>query len=82
MLTSPFSEPVQVTGAPTINLSITKTATGVRLAWTGGTGPFTVRRKTNLTDTQWTTVTTTSERFYDATTDGAHGFFTISSGTP
>ena len=82
VLTSPFSEPVQVTGVPVINLSIAKTATGVRLTWTGGTGPFTVRRKTNLTDAQWTNVTTTSERFYDAPADGAHGFFTISSGTP
>ena len=82
VLTSPFSEPVQVTGVPTINLSIAKTATGVRLTWTGGTGPFTVRRKTNLTDAQWTNVTTTSDRFYDAPADGAHGFFTISSGTP
>jgi hypothetical protein len=65
-----------------IQLSITKTVTGIRLAWTGGTGPFTVRKKTNLTDPQWTTVTTTAERFYDAATDGAQGFFTISSGTP
>ena len=82
VLTSPFSDPVQVTGIPTINLGIAKTATGVRLTWTGGNGPFTVRKKTNLTDAQWTTVTTTSERFYDATTDGASGFFTIASGTP
>jgi hypothetical protein len=82
VLTSPFSDPVQVTGVPIINLSIAKTATGIRLTWTGGTGPFTVRRKTNLTDAQWTNVTTTSERFYDATTDGTSGFFTISSGTP
>ena len=82
VLTSPFAEPVEVTGIPSINLSVAKTATGVRLTWTGGTAPFTVRKKTNLTDAQWTNVTTTSERFYDATTDGASGFFTISSGTP
>ncbi len=82
VLTSPFSEPVQVTGVPTISLSIAKIATGVRLTWTGGSGPFTVRRKTNLTDAQWTTVTTTANRTLDVAADGAQGFFTISTGTP
>ncbi|HEX7859423.1 MAG TPA: hypothetical protein VF773_03795 [Verrucomicrobiae bacterium] len=81
-LTSPFSEPFEVVGAPVINASIAKTATGVRITWTGGTAPFTVLKKTNLTDATWTPVTTTSDRFADVPTPGAHGFFLVRSGTP
>ena len=67
------------TGGGDIQLSVAKTATGIRLAWTGGNAPFVVQRKTNLTDASWTTVTTTSERTADVAADGSHGFFQISS---
>ncbi|MGZ8900125.1 MAG: hypothetical protein ACXW3Z_08520 [Limisphaerales bacterium] len=76
-LTSPFSEPVQVTSAPTINVSISRTPTGLQLSWTGGTGPFTVLKKANLTDAQWTPVTTTADRTANVATDGPHGFFIV-----
>jgi hypothetical protein len=79
-LTSPFSHPVQVTAIPgsDVQVTVSRIPTGLRLTWTGGTGPFTVQKKTNLTDATWTTVSTTNERTADVTTDGAHGFFQIS----
>ena len=81
-LTSPFSNPVQVTGTVgSVNLSITRTATGLRLTWTGGTGPFIVEKKTSLSPgSTWTTVTTTSDRFVDVPADGTEGYFRIRTG--
>lgn len=79
-LTSPFSAPVEVTGGTGgISMGIARTATGLQLTWTGGTGPFTVEKKTNLNDPNWTTVTTTPDRTAEVTADGAQGFFRISS---
>jgi hypothetical protein len=81
-LTSPFSNPLQVTGTGGgVNLSIARTATGLRLTWTGGTGPFIVEKKTSLSPgTTWTTVTTTSERTVDVPIEGAEGYFRIRTG--
>ena len=80
-LTSPFALPVQVTGVAGINMTIARTATGLRLTWTGGTGPFVVEKKTTLSaGSTWSIVTTTSDRTVDVTTDGAEGYFRIRTG--
>jgi hypothetical protein len=81
-LTSPFADPVQITGTGGgVNLAITRTATGVRLTWTGGTGPFVVEKKTSLSPgTAWTQVTTTSDRSIDVPTSGTEGYFRIRTG--
>jgi uncharacterized protein (TIGR03118 family) len=44
---------------PTIT-SITNKASGTALSWVGGTGPFQLQMKTNLMDTNWVSVLTTT----------------------
>src|SRR5690606_11872489 len=60
--------------------SVARNGNGLRLSWTGGNAPFTVQKKTALTDADWNTVTTTNERTADVTIEGAHGFFRVASG--
>jgi hypothetical protein len=61
-----------------INLSVTKSGNNLTLTWTGGTGPFTVQKKTTLLDAQWSDVTTTETRQATVTIEGETGFFRIS----
>jgi uncharacterized protein (TIGR03118 family) len=44
---------------PTI-MSIANKVSGTALSWVGGTGPFQLQMKTNLTDTNWVSVLTTT----------------------
>lgn len=63
---------------PVINLTATRSPTGLTLQWTGGTGPYKVQKKTSLTDPSWTDVTTTSQTSHVVALDGQSGFFRIS----
>jgi hypothetical protein len=52
----------------------------ITITWTGGTGPFTVQKKTTLTDAQWTTAGTTPDRTITLPASGNTGFFRIAEG--
>jgi hypothetical protein len=49
VLTIDFSVP-----ASDLNLSISRTSRGIHLAWSGGTPPYELQFKTNLSDAAWT----------------------------
>ncbi|MBI1841033.1 MAG: hypothetical protein HYR88_09310 [Verrucomicrobia bacterium] len=64
-------------GTAGIRLHISGDDKTVNLTWTGGTGPYTVQHKANLSDAQWDTVTTTAELKATVNVQGATGFFRI-----
>jgi hypothetical protein len=69
-----------VGGAPGGDLvaSIERAGAGtIRLTWTGGNGPFTVQKKTSLTDPNWTDVLTTANREAEVPSEGATGFLRV-----
>lgn len=67
-------------GTGDVEVTVARNGNGLSLSWAGGNAPFTVQKKTALTDANWTTVTTTNERTAEVTIEGAHGFFRVASG--
>jgi uncharacterized protein (TIGR03118 family) len=57
--------------------SISNSVSGLSLNWAGGTGPFQVLLKTNLTDTNWTSLLTTSNHNATVPQQGSRGFFRL-----
>jgi len=57
--------------------SVSASGGNITIAWTGGTGPFTVQKKTTLTDATWTDVQTTSARTITLPASGNTGFFRV-----
>lgn len=75
---APADDPTPPVGGVPIHLAQpTVSGNNLVLTWTGGTGPFTVQRKTTLNDPTWQTVTTTSNRQATVAISGASGFFRI-----
>jgi hypothetical protein len=60
--------------------SVSASGGNITITWTGGTGPFTVQKKTTLTDAQWTTAGTTAARTITLPASGNTGFFRIAEG--
>lgn len=58
-------------------LAVAAFAGQVQLSWAGGEGPFAVQAKTNLSETQFTTLEVVTQRSYAAAHGGAAGFFRI-----
>ena len=81
-LTSPFSDPFQLSHFNNIRLHIQTSDSSLRVSWQGGEPPFIVLKKNALSDANWSTLTTTSARRVDIQTTGAHGFFLVRSDTP
>jgi hypothetical protein len=73
--------PVIVTpgGGGEITVSIVTTPQGLILNWTGGSGPYTIQKKTTLSDADWIDVGTTANTSFPITADGASGFYRIRS---
>lgn len=57
--------------------SVINRGVAISLAWTGGTPPFLVQRKSKVTDTNWFDVITTSDREVTLPKEGETGFFRI-----
>jgi hypothetical protein len=62
--------PLTFTGAQASGGNIT-------MNWAGGTAPYTVQMKTNLTDAEWVDVLTTNATTVVLPTSGASGFFRV-----
>jgi hypothetical protein len=60
--------------------SVSASGGNITITWTGGTGPFTVQKKTTLTDASWTTAGTTPDRTITLPASGNTGFFRIAEG--
>jgi hypothetical protein len=59
-------------------LSVTSVSGGnVTISWVGGTAPFTVQKKVNLSDATWQDVTTTGNNSYTVGATGSTGFFRV-----
>ncbi len=52
------------------------------LTWAGGAPPYTIQKKTHLTDATWMDVLTTSVTTVPVPTQDESGFFRISGATP
>jgi hypothetical protein len=68
---------VVVNAAQGIALTSTLGPGGLTLNWTGGTAPFTVQKKTSLSDAAWVDVLTTNSPPATVPTTGPSGFFRI-----
>ncbi len=69
------------TGAPAGDirlLSIAPAANGYTLTWSGGSGPYTIQRKSDLSDAKWTDVSSVTATTATVTQSGSKGFFRIS----
>lgn len=67
-------------GGQTGGISISSFAASagkLNVTWTGGTGPFTVQKKTTLTDANWVDVTTSATTSAALDISGATGFFRV-----
>jgi hypothetical protein len=60
--------------------SVSASGGNITITWTGGTGPFTVQKKTTLTDAQWSTAGTTPNRTITLPASGNTGFFRVAEG--
>jgi hypothetical protein len=58
--------------------TVTPTATGLTLEWSGGTSPYLVEMKNSLSDAAWSKVTTTPNLKVDVSRSGKSGFFRVS----
>ncbi len=65
-----FNDPVSIARPTVANGSVT-------LTWSGGTGPFTVERKAQLSDAAWSPVGKVTERTLTLPAEGASGFFRV-----
>lgn len=59
---------------------ITSGANTLTLEWTGGTPPFTIQKKSKVTDPVWVTLSAATERTASVAIDGAAGFFQVTGG--
>jgi uncharacterized protein (TIGR03118 family) len=57
--------------------SISNTVSGIGLTWAGGTGPFELFAKTNLTETNWASLLTTTNHNATVPSIGPRGFFRV-----
>jgi len=71
-----------VVSAPQINLAAAAGPGGLILTWAGGAPPYTIQKKTHLTDATWMDVLTTSVTTVPVPTQDESGFFRISGATP
>jgi hypothetical protein len=60
-----------------IQLEATVQGGSIHLIWTNGSPPFTVQRKSTLSDATWSDVGTTQDRSFDVPLEGATGFFRV-----
>jgi hypothetical protein len=67
-------------GSGDITASVNASGGNITITWTGGAGPFTVQKKTTLTDAAWTIAGTTSERTITLPASGNTGFFRVVQG--
>lgn len=75
---APVDDPTPGIGGIQPRLSVSSSSGGnLVITWAGGTPPFTVQKKTNLSDAAWQDVTTTSERTHTVATPGTGGFFRV-----
>jgi len=58
-------------------VSIKSAGGKVTVTWTGGASPFKVQKKANLSDANWTDVSTVSTRSAEVTADGASVFIRV-----
>lgn len=67
-----------ISAQPVINLaSPVDLGTAVSLSWVGGTGPYLLQRKANLSDTAWFDVLTTQNSSATVPKEGPTGFFRV-----
>jgi hypothetical protein len=73
--------PVIVTQSPggEITVSITRTLGDLTLNWAGGSPPYTIQKKTTLSDTNWIDLATNTTTSFSITATGASGFYRIRS---
>jgi hypothetical protein len=57
--------------------SISNSVSGIGLTWAGGTGPFQLFSKTNVTDTNWANLLTTTNHNATVPSIGPKGFFRV-----
>ena len=62
-----------------IIVSIATMPPGLILNWAGGSGPYTIQRKTTLSDSNWIDVATTTNTSFSITATGVSGFYRIRS---
>ena len=74
-LDAPLDSPSQ--GAPLVLRIDNASADQLTLAWEGGTGPFTVQTKSQLSDPEWTEVSTTAESTATVPATDTTGFFRV-----
>lgn len=63
-------------GQPRLTMSIARVGQTLNLSWSGGTGPYTLQRKTDLSDA-WQTVSTGAETTATIPISSAKGFFRV-----
>jgi hypothetical protein len=69
--------------APSFVISqFVRNGSDLTITWSGGTGPFTLQKKANLSDAAWTDVKTLPETSVTITIEGAAGFFRIQGKNP
>lgn len=75
---APADDPTPpVGGGSQATVSAKLSGSDVILTWTGGTAPFTVQKKSALSDATWQDVGTTSERTYTVPASGTTGYFRV-----
>ena len=70
---------VTVSAVPIV-VSVTWSGTNVLISWTGGSAPFVLERRTNLSQTNWTSIVTNNAPPVTIPLTGASSFFRIRSG--
>jgi hypothetical protein len=63
--------------SPATLSGITDDGATVTLRWTGSSAPYTVQRKTSLSDSTWSNVLTTANTQTTLPKEGASGYFRI-----
>jgi uncharacterized protein (TIGR03118 family) len=64
--------------AETITLTVSSASTNsMNLSWSGGTAPYLVQKKTNITDKTWASLMTTTNQTGVVTNDSPVGFFRV-----
>jgi hypothetical protein len=71
-----------VVAAPQITLAAASGPGGLVLTWAGGSPPYTVQKKTHLTDAAWADVLATNVTTVPVPVQDESGFFRISGATP
>ncbi len=63
-------------------LSVVQDGSNLTISWSGGTGPYVLQKKTNLSDANWTDLKTLSETSATVAIEGDTGFFRVQGSAP